>query len=52
MTEKTERNPKGAGRKSIGADIIRNISFDQESYDLLKDVKNKSEYIRNLIKAQ
>jgi hypothetical protein len=47
---KTEKNPKGAGRKSIGASFLVKMSFDQETIDLLSTVGNRSLYIRNLIK--
>ena len=48
--QKTEKNPKGAGRKSIGASHLVKMSFDQETVDLLSTVENRSLYIRNLIK--
>ena len=50
MKQKTEQNPKGAGRTSLGANLLVKMSFDQETVDLLKEVKNKSLYIRTLIK--
>lgn len=50
MKEKTETNPKGAGRASLGANFLVKMSFDQETVDILSKIQNRSKYIRNLIK--
>lgn len=50
MKEKTETNPKGAGRINLGANYLVKMSFDQETVEILSKVPNRSLYIRNLIK--
>lgn len=42
----------GAGRPETDRNIPINVRISQIAYDIYKDIKNKSEYIDNLIKNE